>query len=163
MTQAPGVSPSEAIIGTMPVTLRIVGHEHTYEHRPEDHEVVCGNGGAPLTTDIDYGYGIIERVTSGAIQMTEYDYNTRDAIDRFRVNADGCACAVSAVVNGDGTQRRSRRDPRQKTGARARASELTTHTLSGGPELRESCDRRWEPADEDLRSRPVGPHLERWS
>lgn len=86
---APGVTPSETIINAHPITLRIVGHTHTYTHYATDKEVVCGNGGAPLTSGTNYGYGIVERLADGAVQFTEYDYQTNAVLDQFRVNADG--------------------------------------------------------------------------
>ena len=86
---APGVTPSETIIKQYPITMRIVGHTHTYTHYASDKEVVCGNGGAPLTSGTNYGYGIVERLADGKIQFTEYDYTTNAVSDQFRVNADG--------------------------------------------------------------------------
>ncbi len=84
---APGVPPSEPIIASHPLPLKIVGHDHTYSHL--DGEVTIGNGGAPLSSSVDYGYAIVERLATGAIQLTAYDYRSGAAIDQFRVNADG--------------------------------------------------------------------------
>jgi hypothetical protein len=86
---APGVTPSEAIIAAHPFTLKIVGHTHTYAHDTKDHELICGNGGAPLTSGANYGYAILTRQPSGAIQVTEYDYSTNRAVDMWSVNPDG--------------------------------------------------------------------------
>ena len=88
-TDAPGVTPSETIIAKYPSTLRIVGHTHTYSHYTSSHEVVVGNGGAPLTTGANYGYVIVERLASGVIQVTDYDYSTNAQFAQFRINADG--------------------------------------------------------------------------
>ncbi len=88
---APGVIPSEAIINAQPFTLKIVGHTHTYAHRPAQHEVVCGNGGAPLSSASNYGYAIVERLDDGTIQFTEYDYLSNAIMDQFRFAADGTA------------------------------------------------------------------------
>lgn len=87
VTFAPGVTPSEAIIANYPLTLKIVGHVHTYAH--DSGEVTIGNGGAPLSSAIDYGYAIVERLASGQIQLTAYDYASNAIIDQFRVAADG--------------------------------------------------------------------------
>ena len=89
VNNAPGVVPSEAILARYPVTLRIVGHTHTYAHYATRHEVICGNGGAPLSSGFGFGYAIIERLASGAIQLTERDSTTNAVVDQFRLNADG--------------------------------------------------------------------------
>jgi calcineurin-like phosphoesterase family protein len=88
---APGVTPSETIISAHPYTLKIVGHTHTYSHYSTEHEVICGNGGAPLTSSTNYGYAIVERLATGKLQFTEYDYMTNAVKDQFRFNADGSA------------------------------------------------------------------------
>ncbi len=90
-TETPGVTPSQTIIAKYPLTLLIVGHTHTWEHYTPDHEVIVGNGGAPLTSSTGYGYTIVERLASGVIQVTAYDYNSNAQVSQFRVNADGTA------------------------------------------------------------------------
>jgi hypothetical protein len=88
-TTAPGVTPSGTIIAKHPLTLLVVGHTHTYAHYSSDHEVIVGNGGAPLTSGNNYGYAIVSRRSDGAIQLTAYDYNTHAVLDHFAVKADG--------------------------------------------------------------------------
>jgi hypothetical protein len=88
-TDAPGVTPSEAIIANYPLTLRIVGHTHTYSHSAASQELIVGNGGAPPSGGMNYGYVIVERLASGDIQVTEYDYSTNSMQDQFRLHADG--------------------------------------------------------------------------
>ncbi len=88
-TEAPGVTPSEAVIAKYPVTLRIVGHTHTYEHDARDRQVIVGNGGAPLTSGTSYGYVIVERLADGTIQVTDHDYLTDAVHDQWRIAADG--------------------------------------------------------------------------
>jgi Calcineurin-like phosphoesterase len=91
---APGVTPSESIMAMYPYTLAIVGHSHEYEHTSaHPREVIIGNGGAPLSTKQNYGYGIFTQRTDGAIQVDMYDYmtNTPDMSFRFAVNPDGSA------------------------------------------------------------------------
>jgi hypothetical protein len=90
-TDAPGVTPSETIIAKYPCTLRIVGHTHEYYHSASSHEVIVGNGGAPLTGSSTYGYAIVERLASGVIQVTGYDYQSNAMTSQFRINADGSA------------------------------------------------------------------------
>ena len=88
-TTAPGVTPSTTIIKKHPLTLLIVGHEHTYKHNATEKEVICGNGGAPLVSATSYGYGMVERRADGAIKFAEYDYMSHAVIDSFVVNPDG--------------------------------------------------------------------------
>ena len=88
-TTAPGVTPSETIIAAHPLTLKIVGHTHTYAHYASEKEVVCGNGGAPLTSGMNYGYAVVERLANGDLQFTESDYATKAVLDQFRIHANG--------------------------------------------------------------------------
>ncbi|MDB4956466.1 MAG: hypothetical protein JWO36_4035 [Myxococcales bacterium] len=88
-TTAPGVKPSTTIINKHPLTLLIVGHQHTYLHVPANKEVIVGNGGAPLVSQTSYGYGMVERRADGAIKFTELDYQTHAKLDSFVVRADG--------------------------------------------------------------------------
>jgi len=86
---APGVTPSAAILAKHPLTLLIVGHTHSYEHYPAYREIVVGNGGAPLTSGVNYGYVIVARSPDGQIGVTAYDYATRAIMDQFAVTATG--------------------------------------------------------------------------
>jgi hypothetical protein len=89
---APGVTPSSAIIGGHPCTLLIVGHTHTYEHISSDREVIVGNGGAPLSGSVNYGYVVArQRASDGAITLQSFDYSTNAVVDTFSVKADGSA------------------------------------------------------------------------
>src|SRR5215472_4355175 len=87
---APGVSPTDQMLGGFPYTLLIVGHSHTYEH-PGTKEVLFGNGGAPLSGSGNYGYGLFEQRSDGAIQVDAMDYqsNQPDMSFRFAVKPDG--------------------------------------------------------------------------
>lgn len=89
VTQAPGVKPSEKIMAAHPLTLGIVGHDHTYRHTGS--ELLVGNGGAPLTEDVPYGYAVVERRADGAIAVDAIDVATGapDATFHFAVHADG--------------------------------------------------------------------------
>ncbi len=90
---APGVTPSETIIAKHPYTLAIVGHSHEYYHSKYSNpkEVVIGNGGAPLATNQNYGYGIVAQRSDGSLTVDMYDYQTNLAVSSFHfaVNADG--------------------------------------------------------------------------
>jgi hypothetical protein len=86
---APGVTPSEAILAKYPWTLKIVGHTHTYQYSATDREVMVGNGGAPLSGTVNYGYTIARQRADGAIVFNSYDYMTNAVVDTFAVKADG--------------------------------------------------------------------------
>ena len=87
---APGVTPSEQIMARYPYTLSIVGHTHTYEHF-SGREVIIGNGGAPISSGKNYGFGVVSQRTDGALQVDMLDYATGSTDTRFRfaVKADG--------------------------------------------------------------------------
>jgi hypothetical protein len=91
VTSAPGVAPSDAIIAQHPLTQLIAGHEHTYRHDPATKELVVGNGGAPLTTAVDYGYVVVARQPDGTVQATSFQYSTRAQIDQFTFDATGAS------------------------------------------------------------------------
>ena len=88
-TTAPGVTPSQAIIDQHPYTLLIVGHTHTYAHYANEKQVIVGNGGAPLTGAINYGYVIARQRADGAMVFQEHDYTTNQVNSSFVVKADG--------------------------------------------------------------------------
>ena len=88
--QAPGASASELVMANHPYTLAIVGHTHTYG-RTGQRQVTIGNGGAPLTGGANYGFGLIQQRTDGAIQvdMADYASGQLDTAFRFAVHPDG--------------------------------------------------------------------------
>jgi hypothetical protein len=88
-TSAPGVLPSADILAMHPYTLLIAGHTHTYGWYPSLKEVIVGNGGAPLTGHVDYGYVIARRRDDGALVFTAHDYSTRGAFSHFTIDASG--------------------------------------------------------------------------
>jgi len=90
-TTAPGVTPSAAIMSQHPYTILIAGHTHTYAHFPSDKEIIVGNGGAPLSGGVNYGYVIARQKPDGSIGFTAYDYSTNAVIESFAVKADGSA------------------------------------------------------------------------
>ncbi len=90
MSQTPCAA-SQTVIDAHPLTLLIVGHTHTYHHYATDKEVVVGNGGAPLTTGMNYGYVIVSRNASGTLTVTAYDYASHAVLDTFTIQASGGA------------------------------------------------------------------------
>jgi hypothetical protein len=87
---APGVNPAENIMAMHPYTLSLVGHTHTYQHSGP-REVIIGNGGAPLSGGVDYGYGMINQQADGtiAVDMIDYTSGLADSSFHFVVNPDG--------------------------------------------------------------------------
>ena len=91
-TDAPGVTPSDAILKANPYTLLILGHSHTVS-RPALNQVLFGNGGAPLSsTSVDYGYGLFKQQSDGSIHVDSIDYMTNKPAPgflAFAVKPDG--------------------------------------------------------------------------
>ena len=89
-SQAPGAHDSEISMAKHPYTLAIVGHTHTYG-RTGQKQVTIGNGGAPLTGGVNYGYGLLQQRADGAIQVDMVDYASGqlDLGFRFAVHPDG--------------------------------------------------------------------------
>ena len=88
-TTAPGVTPSGQIMSKSTYTLLLAGHTHTFSYSSSSREVIIGNGGAPLTGSINYGYLVGEQRSDGAIVFSEYDYSTNAVAQTFAVKADG--------------------------------------------------------------------------
>jgi Calcineurin-like phosphoesterase len=89
-TTAPGVDESEALLGTGPLTIELLGHFHEYKRIDTTH-VISGNGGAPPRTGENAGFGflIFEQQANGDLAATEYDETTGNAIDTFKLTAAG--------------------------------------------------------------------------
>jgi hypothetical protein len=89
---APGVSPSDQIVQSFPYTLMINGHSHTYSHG-SGNETIVGNGGAPLTGGVNYGFGLVTQRSDKAVEVDMIDYQSLqpDTNYRFAVNPDGSA------------------------------------------------------------------------
>jgi hypothetical protein len=75
--------------------MKIVGHTHEYlPYDAESHEVLVGNGGAPLASG-DYGFVLCKQRTDNAIQCDDYDYLTNAPINQaFALTPAGAATAV---------------------------------------------------------------------
>lgn len=87
--EAPGVKPSNAIIEKYPYTVLIVGHAHTASWTPERRQLIVGNGGAPLSGQIDYGYALFRQRKDGALHFQVRHYVSRKAMLEAAVFADG--------------------------------------------------------------------------
>ncbi len=79
----PGVPPSESIMAQHPYTLAITGHTHTYNKFEAPKQIVIGNGGAPLTGSVNYGYGLFQQRADGAIVVDMIDYQSGAADPSF--------------------------------------------------------------------------------
>ncbi len=74
------------IIRNHKFALLLTGHTHKYEHQTTDNgrDVILGNGGAPLvSTGTFNGYGIIDQLSSGQLQVTIYDLATGSPQDQW--------------------------------------------------------------------------------
>jgi hypothetical protein len=88
-TEAPGVSPSAAILAAHPYTLLLVAHQHQFRYDAALKQVVTGNGGAPLDTGANYGYTVVRQQPDGSILGTNFDYQSHAVIGTFHVAANG--------------------------------------------------------------------------
>jgi hypothetical protein len=79
---APGVTPSDSIIASYPLTLEINGHTHSYEWS-DTNKVIVGNGGAPLSGSGNYGYGLVQQQSDGDISIDMIDYESGSADSSF--------------------------------------------------------------------------------
>lgn len=80
VTEAPGVGPSNALLDKNPLTLLIVGHTHTASWTPALRQLVVGNGGAPPTGTMPYGYAMIRRRDDTALAFDVLHYQTREVL-----------------------------------------------------------------------------------
>jgi hypothetical protein len=89
-TQAPGVSPSEAVILQFPFTLELNGHTHEYRHVDTQH-VISGNAGAPLQSNSGsrYGFLMLRQQANGNINVTEIEEATGNTLDTWTVTPAG--------------------------------------------------------------------------
>lgn len=72
-----------SIVNQHPLTLFIGGHIGTYSYSRLQKLVIVGNGGAPLSTGVDYGYVIATQLASGHMQFSSYDYATNAVVSSF--------------------------------------------------------------------------------
>ncbi len=87
--QAPGVDPSDAIIAKYKYTLLVCGHTHTFQNLPSSRQMIVGNGGAPLSGNVNYGYVIARQRQDGVIELKNYDYATNAPTYSFALTPDG--------------------------------------------------------------------------
>jgi len=83
---AKGAGNADTIISKHPYTLLIVGHTHTYAYNASQKEVVVGNGGAPLSGSVNYGYVLATQLTNGKMKFSECDYITTMPTSSFTVS-----------------------------------------------------------------------------
>jgi len=73
------------IISQYPYTLIIAGELGTFAYYAPDKEIIVGNGGAPLSGSVDYGYVVAAQQPDGNMQFSAYDYQTNAVIESFEV------------------------------------------------------------------------------
>jgi hypothetical protein len=76
-------SDMSTLLSQYPYDLLIVGHTHTFAHYTK--EIVVGNGGAPLTGTVNYGFVTVEQLAQGGFKITLYDYMTAMPVSSFTV------------------------------------------------------------------------------
>ncbi len=79
----PCVSEMDSMMQSATYDLFIVGHSHTFSHSQK--EVVIGNGGAPITGSVDYGFATVQQQAAGGFVVTQYDYLTAMPVSTFTV------------------------------------------------------------------------------
>ncbi len=79
----PCVSEMDTMMQSATYDLFIVGHSHTFSHSQK--EVVVGNGGAPITSSVDYGYATVQQQASGGFLVMQYDYLSALPVATFTV------------------------------------------------------------------------------
>ena len=89
--QAPGVVPSVAIIAKYKKTLLICGHTHTFQYSGSSHQMIVGNGGAPLSGNTNYGYVVARQRADGVMEIRDYDYYSNAVQYSFALTPDGAA------------------------------------------------------------------------
>jgi hypothetical protein len=89
-TQAPGVSPSEALVKQYPLTLELLGHTHEYRRVDTTH-VISGNAGAPLQSGSGSNYGLllIQQQSNGNITVNEIEEASGNTVDSWTVTPAG--------------------------------------------------------------------------
>jgi predicted phosphodiesterase len=70
-------SPNAAtIMNQYPYTLLIAGHTHTFEAFSSEKQIIVGNGGAPLSGSVNYGWVYISQQTNNDIRVQAFDYQS---------------------------------------------------------------------------------------
>ena len=79
----PCVGEMDSMLSQATYDLFIVGHSHTFQHRGK--QLTVGNGGAPLSGGVTFGYATVEQQDSGGFLVTQYEYAGATPIDTFTV------------------------------------------------------------------------------
>jgi hypothetical protein len=78
------------VIRSHKFALLLTGHAHYYQHPTADNgrDIIMGTGGAPLrsvSSGAFHGYGIVDQLPSGQLQVTVYDLASSSAHDQWTV------------------------------------------------------------------------------
>ncbi len=85
-TTAPCVTPMTSILSSHPLTLLIAGHTHTFEFYGSERQMIVGNGGAPLSGHLNYGYVIASQQPNRTINFDEYDYMSNQVVQNYNLS-----------------------------------------------------------------------------
>jgi hypothetical protein len=80
-----GANNAKTIISQHPYTLIFAGLPGTCSYDAQDKELIVGNGGAPLTGSVDYGFVIAAQQADGSMLLNAYDYATNAVTNSFKV------------------------------------------------------------------------------
>ena len=79
---APCVNEVDNMLTTASYDMLIVGHTHTYAHSGK--QLIVGNGGAPITGGVPYGYATVEQTAAGFL-VTQYEYSSAAPVSVYVV------------------------------------------------------------------------------
>jgi hypothetical protein len=83
-TAGPCVGDVDALLAQHPYDLLIVGHSHTFAR--DNREIIVGNGGAPITGNVPFGFAIVDQRPGSGFVITQYDYSSAAPLGSFIVN-----------------------------------------------------------------------------
>jgi hypothetical protein len=80
---APCANDMDSMLAQSTYDLLIVGHTHTFSRYQK--ELIVGNGGAPLSGNVNFGFVTLEQVGGRTFRVTLYDYMTALPVSSFTI------------------------------------------------------------------------------
>jgi hypothetical protein len=82
-TTAPCIAEMDPILSATspPIDLLIAGHTHLLEH--SGHQIIIGNGGAPITGSSPFGFATVELIPGTGFRINEFDSSTAAVIRSY--------------------------------------------------------------------------------
>jgi hypothetical protein len=80
---APCIAEEDVLLALNPPDILIVGHTHTFQHNGT--EIIVGNGGAPMSSTVPYGFATVELVPGQGFRVVQYEASTGAPVDAFMV------------------------------------------------------------------------------